>query len=175
MAYFSNSSEGECFDDQCSRCKFGQMACPVALLQMEYNYEQLREPTGKLTEVMNLLVKEDGTCTVFEMAKADFEVEKRAGYTGRFARYGGAVIPLEIVAREGRFYLCFWNAHGRNILCHIKKGELHRWKYTETEIDEAETDIDPFAADILTFPEWLEEVVAANRPPGANPNQKELF
>lgn len=39
MAYFSNGSEGMCFDEQCSRCKYGQMPCPIALVQYKYNYD----------------------------------------------------------------------------------------------------------------------------------------
>lgn len=178
MAYFSNGSEGMCFDEQCGRCKFGQSPCPIALVQMEYNYDQIRaQNNGDHTarKILNHLVTDDGVCAVFEMAKADFEIEKREGYNGRFARYQGAVIPLEIIVRENRFYLCFWNPNGRNILCQIKKGELHRWKYTEEEIDNSEEPLDPFAADVLTFSEWLEEVLIANRPAGIDPNQLNIF
>lgn len=42
---------------------------------MEYNYDQLKDTTGTATKIMDLLVSEDGTCSVFEMAKADFEID----------------------------------------------------------------------------------------------------
>jgi hypothetical protein len=75
MAYFSNGSEGMVFDDQCSRCKFGKSPCPIALVQMEYNYDQYNDKTGTATKILETLVKDDGTCEVFEMAKTDFEVD----------------------------------------------------------------------------------------------------
>lgn len=75
MAYFSNGSEGIVFDYQCARCKFGQSPCPIALIQMEYNYDQHNDKTGTATKIMDILVSEDGTCSVFEMAKSDFEVD----------------------------------------------------------------------------------------------------
>lgn len=73
MAYFSNGSEGMCFDDQCSRCKYGQEPCPIALVQMEYNYDACNNTTAR--KILDTLVKNDGTCTVFEMAKSDFDLE----------------------------------------------------------------------------------------------------
>ena len=78
MAYFSNGSEGECFDEQCGRCKYGQLPCPIALIQMTYNYDQITSKNkGDNTafQIMDELVKGDGTCTMFEMAKADFEID----------------------------------------------------------------------------------------------------
>jgi hypothetical protein len=29
MAYFSNGSEGMCFEDQCAKCKWGKKTCPI--------------------------------------------------------------------------------------------------------------------------------------------------
>ena len=73
MAYFSNSSDGSVFDAQCSKCKFGNYACPVAAMQLLWNYDQVG---NKLAEqIMDNFVKQDGTCTVFEMAKEDFEID----------------------------------------------------------------------------------------------------
>ena len=34
MAYFSNGSEGMCFEDQCAKCKYGQEPCPIAAVQI---------------------------------------------------------------------------------------------------------------------------------------------
>ena len=36
MAYFSNGSEGQCFDEQCAICKYGESPCPIAAIQMEF-------------------------------------------------------------------------------------------------------------------------------------------
>lgn len=63
------------FDDQCARCKFGDKPCPIALVQMVYNYDQLNDTTGTARKMLNELVKDDGTCAVYEMAKADFAVD----------------------------------------------------------------------------------------------------
>jgi hypothetical protein len=75
MAYFSNGSEGSVFDDQCSRCKFGQSPCPIAYVQMTYNYDQHKDKSGTATNILNDLVENDGTCKIFEMAKSDFEID----------------------------------------------------------------------------------------------------
>jgi len=75
MAYFSNGSEGFVFDDQCAKCKFGQSPCPIALVQLEYNYDQHKDTSGTATKILDTLVKDDGTCTVWEMAKDDFAID----------------------------------------------------------------------------------------------------
>lgn len=73
MAYFSNGSEGACFDEQCAKCKYGQSPCPIALVQFMYNYDAANNKTA--TEILDSLVKDDGTCTMWEMAKDDFAVD----------------------------------------------------------------------------------------------------
>jgi len=75
MAYFSNGSEGVVFDDQCARCKYGQHPCPIALVQMDANYDRFNDKSGTATRILNNLVKDDGTCEMFEMAKQDFEID----------------------------------------------------------------------------------------------------
>lgn len=60
MAYFSNSSEGMILDEQCANCVFGKDPCPIALVQMENNYEQKNNP--RLRSAMNCLVNEKGLC-----------------------------------------------------------------------------------------------------------------
>jgi hypothetical protein len=60
MAYFSNSSEGELFADECADCIFGERPCPIAMVQMNYNYEAANNETA--TDILNDLVKNDGTC-----------------------------------------------------------------------------------------------------------------
>lgn len=73
MAYFSNGTDGMAFDNQCGRCKYGQSPCPVAAMQMLYNYDQVGNDLAR--KIMDNFVKDDGTCTVFEMAKSDFEID----------------------------------------------------------------------------------------------------
>ncbi len=75
MAYFSNGSEGMVFDDQCGSCKYGQHPCPIALVQMEYNYDQCKDKSGVATKILNTLVKEDGACTMKETFKHDFLID----------------------------------------------------------------------------------------------------
>lgn len=73
MAYFSNGSEGEVFDAQCDKCKYGMAPCPVAAMQACWNYDQVGNEVAR--QIMDNFVKQDGTCTVFEMAKKDFEID----------------------------------------------------------------------------------------------------
>jgi hypothetical protein len=75
MAYFSNGSEGMVFDAQCSKCKFGDKPCPIAAIQINYNYDQLKDSSGIARKIMDELVKDDGTCTVYEMAKLEFGID----------------------------------------------------------------------------------------------------
>ena len=65
MAYFSNGSEGHCFDEQCMRCKYGEEPCPVAWVQMEYNYEACNNKTARA--ILDYLVSNNGTCAMYEM------------------------------------------------------------------------------------------------------------
>lgn len=73
MAYFSNGSEGEVFDNQCAKCKYGQFPCPIAAAQMLYNYDAVNNETA--TNILGMLVTDNGTCTVWEMAKQDFAID----------------------------------------------------------------------------------------------------
>lgn len=75
MAYFSNGSEGMCFDEQCSKCKYGQHPCPVAAIQMQWNYDQIGNELAR--KIMDNFVKRDGTCTMWEMAKQDFAIDPK--------------------------------------------------------------------------------------------------
>ena len=62
MAYFSNGSEGMCFDDECSDCKYGQDACPIAFVQGFYNYDACNNDVA--TKILDHLVKNDGKCSM---------------------------------------------------------------------------------------------------------------
>jgi len=70
MAYFSNSGDGAAFDEQCAKCKYGEQPCPIAFVQMQFNYEAVNNKTA--TEVLDALVKNDGTCTMFKTFEKDF-------------------------------------------------------------------------------------------------------
>jgi hypothetical protein len=72
MAYFSNGTEGMCFDEQCSRCKYGEQPCPIAFVQMNYNYDACNNRVA--SAILNALVKNNGVCEMFEFAKEDFKI-----------------------------------------------------------------------------------------------------
>ena len=65
MAYFANSSEGAVFDRQCSQCRFGQEPCPIAMVQLDFNYRAVGNQLA--TDILNDLVKDDGTCMMFAL------------------------------------------------------------------------------------------------------------
>ena len=72
MAYFSNGSEGYCFDERCSRCRYGEKPCPIAWVQMDNNYEACNNEIAR--KILDHLVKQDGTCAMFEMDKKHFDI-----------------------------------------------------------------------------------------------------
>jgi formate hydrogenlyase subunit 6/NADH:ubiquinone oxidoreductase subunit I len=77
MAYFSNGSEGMVFDDQCNKCKYGKEACPIAAVQMLYNYDAVKaENNGDKTAslILDALVSDNGTCNMWKEFKHDFEI-----------------------------------------------------------------------------------------------------
>ena len=61
MAYFSNGTEGEVLDEQCSECRLPG-ACPVLWVQTEYNYTQLNKKNKDLRKAMNCLIDKKGNC-----------------------------------------------------------------------------------------------------------------
>ncbi len=73
MAYFPNGSSGACFDNQCAKCKYGEEPCPIALVQMTYNYDACNNKVA--TAILKSLVKDDGRCMMFECFKNDFEID----------------------------------------------------------------------------------------------------
>ena len=76
MAYFSNSTEGLVFDHQCSLCKYGEEACPIALVQSVYNYSACNNETAR--KILDELVSDNGTCAMWKMFKNDFRVDPNA-------------------------------------------------------------------------------------------------
>lgn len=73
MAYFSNGTEGMVFDHQCSLCKYGEEPCPIALVQHEFNYSACNNATAQ--GILNMLVKNDGTCEMFKEFEKDFSLK----------------------------------------------------------------------------------------------------
>jgi hypothetical protein len=73
MAYFSNGTEGMAFDEECSTCKYFELACPIALMQVTYNYDAVNNDIA--TKILNGLVKNDGTCKMKELTN-NFDTEK---------------------------------------------------------------------------------------------------
>lgn len=74
MAYFSNSSDGDLFYNQCSICKYGEEQCPIAFVQLTYNYDQCNNEVA--SNILSALVSNDGTCQMFELCKSDFAIDK---------------------------------------------------------------------------------------------------
>lgn len=71
MAYFANGSEGECFAEQCARCRYGNASCPIAWVQFNHNYDAVNNTTA--TEILGHLVDQDGTCAMFKLDPDWFE------------------------------------------------------------------------------------------------------
>jgi hypothetical protein len=64
MAYFSNGSEGMYLDDQCAECIHARedALCPIAAVQLEFNYDQQKKGNGDLKKAMSFLINDDGDC-----------------------------------------------------------------------------------------------------------------
>lgn len=75
MAYFPNGTSGECFSEQCGRCRFGEMACPIYVVQSTYNYDACNVPVAR--KILDALVKNDGTCAMFAMDPECFRSDER--------------------------------------------------------------------------------------------------
>lgn len=75
MAYFANGSEGACFDNECANCKYGQAQCPIAYVQIQYNYDAVNNKTA--TEILDHLVKPNGKCTMKELVDPEARARKR--------------------------------------------------------------------------------------------------
>ena len=69
MAYFSNGSEGMCFRVECASCKYGEDPCPIAMVQNFYNYDACNNKTARA--ILDMLVKDDGTCEMKKMMEND--------------------------------------------------------------------------------------------------------
>lgn len=75
MAYFSNGTEGERFENECAKCIHGDKPCPIAFVQMSYNYEACDNKIAR--EILDYLVKNNGTCAMMEMSPEHFKIDAR--------------------------------------------------------------------------------------------------
>jgi len=75
MAYFSKGSEGMCFDEECSTCKYGEEPCPIYNMQLEFNYKACNNEVA--SQILNSLVRNDGTCIMKQMFRKDFYIDTR--------------------------------------------------------------------------------------------------
>lgn len=73
MAYFSNGTDGMVFDEECLSCKYGQKACPIALVQMEHNYSACNNKEAR--KILDSLVSNQGTCAMKQEFKEDFAID----------------------------------------------------------------------------------------------------
>jgi len=78
VAYFSNGCEGEVLEVQCGRCPLGRgpCSCPVVMVQMTFNYDQLKDGQEKLKEAMSYLVDDAGICQVHKLLMENITVVK---------------------------------------------------------------------------------------------------
>lgn len=65
MAYFPNGTSGMVFDEQCSRCRYGEGPCPIYFVQHEFNYKACNNEVA--TAILDELVAQDGTCAMFKL------------------------------------------------------------------------------------------------------------
>lgn len=72
MAYFSNSSEGAALDAQCARCRYGNKPCPIAAVQLTYNYDACNNPTARA--ILDSLIAQDGSCAMFKTSPRSFRL-----------------------------------------------------------------------------------------------------
>ena len=70
MAYFSNSSEGECLENKCYQCRYGEKPCPIFAVQFNYNYDACGNKVA--SQILNDLINDDGTCEMYKMFEKDF-------------------------------------------------------------------------------------------------------
>ena len=62
MAYFANGQDGSYFEEECSSCKYGQEACPIAFVQFEYNYEACNNEIA--SKILDKLVSDNAECSM---------------------------------------------------------------------------------------------------------------
>jgi len=74
MAYFANSSEGVCFEEECANCIFGKKYCPIFYVQFDYNYEACNNKTAR--EILDHLVSNNGECALLREYPEIFKIKQ---------------------------------------------------------------------------------------------------
>ena len=74
MAYFPNGTAGEVFQDQCSQCRYGDGPCPIYWVQYHFNYDACNNKIAR--EILDYLVHNDGTCTMFQHDPETFRIKE---------------------------------------------------------------------------------------------------
>ena len=73
MTYFANGTDGSVFDEQCSKCKYGDKPCSISYVQTSFNYEAANNKIA--SSILDALVNENGTCTMWKQFRQDFEID----------------------------------------------------------------------------------------------------
>ena len=74
MAVISNSDEDFLSLEDCAQCVFGDEFCPVAYLQVMFNYDQLKNE--KVKEMLDILLP-DARCWFMNNKSEHFKVDAR--------------------------------------------------------------------------------------------------
>ena len=75
MAYFANSSEGACFEEECATCKYGTESCPIEFVQAFFNYDACNNTVAKA--ILDHLVKDNGECAMKKTFPKDLQKRKK--------------------------------------------------------------------------------------------------
>lgn len=78
MAYFSNSSEGECLFAQCEQCIFGELPCPIFNAQLNHNYSACNNKEAR--EILDELIDNSGNCTMWNEFRNVLDVDINPEY-----------------------------------------------------------------------------------------------
>ena len=89
MAYFSNSSDGDILDMQCDECihEDSEAGCPIALVQMSFNYDQLNNGNKDLKRAMDMLIKSTGICQMKRLIDKYYTKNPLTGATPETPKY----------------------------------------------------------------------------------------
>ena len=75
MAYYSNGSETSFLDTECTTCAIGKEACPIAFVQIDYNYEQCGNETAK--KILDYLVSNTTGCRMKNKFPRDLKTDAK--------------------------------------------------------------------------------------------------
>jgi len=76
MAYFSNTTEGDVLEHQCSLCKYGEKDCPIYFVQAMYNYDACNNAIAR--RILDELIADNGTCAMWKAFRNDFRIDPDA-------------------------------------------------------------------------------------------------